>query len=434
MKYSMRNTPSTQLFSLLKWSEKYFKTDMFYLLRTGFWGNAGVATSSLFGLVLYVIFGHFLSPEEYGMYQYLLTLSVFINALTLTGMNTAVTRSVARGYSGSLYAAVRYQLLLGLIPFVFGVGFSIYFAISGNFAISIGVLIMSIAIPLVNSFNTYAAFLTGKLDVRRAFLYNFAGNVPYYAGIGLSAVYFKEALPILFVNMVLGTIVSYVAYKRTLKRVDNIAASEPGVTRYGTHLSLMNIPLIILGSLDNLLAFHFLGAAGLAIYSFSTAIPDQVGKLMKFLPAAALPKFSLNESASFGISLKRKIIQVFCVSLFLTIAYFLLAPYIFTYLFPKYTEAIPYSKLYALIILSLGTGLVTTALMAKERLRELYIFNISSGVIQTVLQLIGIFFWGLTGLIVGKVVSSQIALFISIFLFFKRKSIPSINLPSEEKV
>ena len=41
-----------------------------------------------------------------------------------------------------------------------------------------------------------------------------------------------------------------------------------------------------------ILAFHYLGAVELAIYSFAIAPPEQIKGVFKFLGTLALPKFS----------------------------------------------------------------------------------------------------------------------------------------------
>jgi len=394
---------------------------MVYLLKTGFWGNAGIITSSLFGLGLYVIFGHYLTQEQYGLYQYLLTLSVFINAFTLTGMNAAVTRSVARGYEGTLRSSVRIQLLWAIVPFLLATAGALYYFFNGNHLLAGGLLILGIFTPLANAFNTYASYLSGKLEVRRAFLYNFAGNVPYYGGVALCAIFFNEALPLLIVNCVLNTVVLYIAYQTTLRTLKPNTEIDPEAKRYGAHLSIMNIPLIILGSLDGILAFHFLGPAGLAFYSFATAIPDQMGKFLKFLPSAALPKFAMSDESALRAGMGRKLFQVLVVSVLLAGIYLILAPIIFKVLFPQYLEVVPYSQLYAISLLLLGSTIVTTALIAKQRVRDLYIFNISSSVTQTIIQLVGVVFWGLAGLIIGKIIGGTLAFIAVSILFFVSK-------------
>jgi hypothetical protein len=92
------------LVRFLRWSERYTKTDMVYLANVGWWTNLTLILTSFGGLLISIVFANFLSPQTYGVYQYLLALSGLVAAISLSGMNTAVTQAAARGYEGVLRA------------------------------------------------------------------------------------------------------------------------------------------------------------------------------------------------------------------------------------------------------------------------------------------------------------------------------------------
>lgn len=417
------NTVRRFAYRMLRWSERYTKTDMVFLAKTGFWSNSGVLVAALFGLGLYVIFGRYLSQEMYGTYQYLLAVSVFLNAFTLTGMNAAITRSVARGYEGVLRRAVQLQLKYALIPAAFSILLSAYYAHAGNNTLAIGLLILGLTTPFTNAFNSYSAFFTGKQDYRRGFIYNAVGNVPYYGAIALAAIFARSALPILAANCIVNLIVQFIAYRHSFSKHIHNDSDDPGAYRFGMHLSAMNVPIVMLAQIDSILAFHFIGAAGLALYSFSTGIPDQAARFLKFIPTAALPRFALgNESAVRGMLLRR-VLQLAVGGGVLALLYIVSAHFLFAFLFPNYIEAVWFSRIYALSLISIPTGLVSSALMAHGRVQSLYVFNIGTAVLQTSLQLAGIIFGGLTGLIAGKVIASFLALMIALLLYFMRNGI-----------
>lgn len=414
------HSPRGRVYRFLRWSERYTKTDMVFLVRTAFWSNAGVLTAALLGLGLYVIFGHFLSQETYGTYQYLLALSVFLNAFTLTGMNAAVTRSVARGFDGVLRRAVMLQLRYGLIPGILCLFAAAYYAYNGNLVLAGGLFILGFTTPATNAFNSYSAFLTGKQDFRRGFLYNVVGNIPYYGAIALVAILARNALLILLANCLVNMAVQFAAYRVTLSRRVANDADDPEAYRFGMHLSAMNVPIVMLGQIDSLLAFHFIGAVGLAIYSFSTGIPDQLGRFFKFIPSAALPRFATEGESVVRAALLRRVIQLALAGAALAAVYAISAHLLFSLLFPKYLEAVALSQLYAVSLIAIPTAMVTAALTAHGRVRSLYVFNIGTAILQTALQLSGVLMFGLLGLVAGKVIASFAALGIALILFFRR--------------
>ena len=90
---------------LLKWGEKYTKTDMVYLFHGGFWLTVGQVVTTLSVLALGIVFANVLPKDVYGTYKYLLAIAGIFSLFTLPGMNVALIRAVARGFGGSYYSA-----------------------------------------------------------------------------------------------------------------------------------------------------------------------------------------------------------------------------------------------------------------------------------------------------------------------------------------
>ena len=73
-------------YNLLRWSEKWTKTDMIYLARGGFWLTLGQVISSLSAFLLAIAFANLLPKETYGEYKYILSIASILAIPTLTGM------------------------------------------------------------------------------------------------------------------------------------------------------------------------------------------------------------------------------------------------------------------------------------------------------------------------------------------------------------
>ena len=407
--------------SLLRWSERYTKTDMVYLASSGFWSNLGLLSVSFLALALYSIYARFLTPTEFGIYQYFLTLAVLVHAFTLTGMNTALTRSVARGYDGALKEGLRLQLSWSIIPFLVALSISLYYFINSNTTFGFAALLIGIFTPLNAALAAYTAFLTGKKDFKRAFLYNFVGNVPYYGAMAAAAIFFHSALLVLLANCITNAIVYFVALRRTKRAYPLEGSKDPEMGSYGKHLSLMNAPGIFLGQADILLAFHFLGPTSVALYSFATALPDQIARFLKFIPGAALPKFSTTSHAAIRATIGPKLIYAAIIAVLVALCYAFAAPLVYALLFPQYHEAVPFSQLYALTIVSLVTNIILIALIAQGHKRSLYFFNTILPVLQTAAQVLGILTLGILGLILAKIGVTIVGLIIALLLFFSKR-------------
>lgn len=412
--------------SLLRWSERYTKTDMVYLATSGFWVNVSSITITLFSLALYIAFARFLPKEVYGTYQYLLSLSAIIATFTLSGMNTAVGRAVARGHEGTYRASIRMQLKWGLIPFAGALIGAAYYAIQGNMLLAIGFFLIGIATPLITTFNTYSAFLIGKKDFRRLFLYNFSLNVPYYGGLILAAFYFKSALVLLAVNLAVNAIVLALLYRQTLRTFKPNDKVDTETLSYGKHLSAMGIFSAIIGQIDNILVFHYLGAVDLAIYSLATAIPDRVAGLSRFFSLTSGPKFAEKSEEEVRTSIGPKLLKLTFVALIGATLYMFVAPFLFNLFFPQYEASIPFSMFYALGMVGAAGGVALSALAAQQRTKDLYIFSVITPIIQLALQLGGVLIYGLWGLVIGKTLSTLLAGLFSVILLLRNRKPSSV--------
>jgi O-antigen/teichoic acid export membrane protein len=85
--------------------------------------------------------------------------------------------------------------------------------------------------------------------------------------------------------------------------------------------------------------------------------------------------------------------------------YIPLAPYIFSILFPNYMEAVPYSQLYILYLVSLPFVPSMSYLTSKRLIKEQYIDTALSYTFKIVFTFVGVIGWGLWGLIAAVVAS-----------------------------
>ncbi len=406
-----------------RWSERYTKTDMLYLLYSGFWSNLNAIIISALSLALYVAYAHFLTKEAYGTYQYLLSFFSIATAFTLTGMNTAVTRAVAQKNEGTLSASVGVQLRWGIVPFLGALGTALYYYWHGNHLIAAGLVFIAIGTPLLYAYNTYGALFAGRKNFKGLTLYNTASNILYYAALIVAAVWSHAPLVILGTNMLVQSALAFFFYRLTLKRQKPNPHVDQEALSYGVHLSFMNVFGSVAGQLGNIFIFHFLGAPALALYSFASAMPERIGNIcFKFLGGALLPKFSERTLAEIRHQLPRKILFATGAGVLIAAGYMVVAAPLFHLFFPTYTEAIPYSLGISLgLVFGAAVYLPTTALTALQRTRSLYVLTVVNPIAQISFPLIGIYFGGLWGYLIANLATTLFGLLLATVLVYTAK-------------
>ncbi len=405
-----------RLVSILRWSEKYTKTDMVYLTQGSFWMNSNTILISFFSFLLSISFARYVSKDTYGMYQFLISISSILGGLTLTGMNTSVTQAVARGFEGVFKKSITTQIKFGLISLTVGVLSSIYYFINGNTVLSISIAIISITLPLINSLNTWSAYLSGKKEFRSYFIFWQIVNFTYYTGLIATIFIFPTVTALILIGFTLNTLANFLTYILIVRKYKPNNNHEEEALAYGKKLSLSNILPTLALHIDNIIIFHFLGPIQLAIYAFASNIPERLSGLLKPISNVAFPKLATKNPEEVSSILPKKTFQLFIFSLFAGSIYVLVTPYIFKIFFPEYVSSIIYSQVYAIaIILSLTASLPTTSLHAT-RSKNIYILNIIHPVFSIGTVLFGTFYFGIWGTIISKIISSAFLLVSSMSL------------------
>lgn len=410
-----------KLIQMLRWSERYTKTDMVYLARGGFWTNASYIFVSLLGFISSVFFARFLTQQEFGMYQYVLAITGIIGATTLTGMNNAATRAVARGSEGDIRKATKFQLLFGFIPTLTALAVVFWYYAHGNTELSTAFLWVALFLPITNAVNTWAAFVSGKKEFRRGFYYGITNALFSYGGTLLALYFTRNFVWIVFGNLFFSLMGHLLLYTLTVRRIPKDAPTDPTTIPYGTHLSVMAIPSTLASHLDALLVFQFIGPEALAIYAFATLLPEKLTGSLKFMSAIAFPRFSEMSEDAVKLFLRKKIWLILTFPAVCAIGYAALAPYLFKIFFPAYTASIIFTQVYALSFFSVGASVIQSALMSQKKTKELYYVSLLIPLIKTILLLVFMYHFGLWGLIWAQILSNFISILFQMNIFIKRQ-------------
>lgn len=399
-----------------KFLEKHLQTDMAYLTKGSFWLNLNFLISSLLAFLLYIVMAKILPKETYGLYQYVLSLATIFSAFSLTGMGSAITQSVARGNEGDFTRSLLPQLKWSLISSCLALITGIYYLYQGNKFLFVSLIIMAVSLPFINSTNTYIAFFTGKREFKKIFTYSSIFNIIYTIVIIITIFITKNPINIVLSYFLISAGINTTLYIRTLKKNKPNQLFDKDTTSYAKHLSFMNIIGILVGKIDSIIVFQYLGAVNLAIYTFAKIIPEKIGGLLKSFGIIAFPKFAEKNIIDIRNGIIKKTYVFIGFALIFSVLYIFTAPTIFKVFFPNYIESVGYSQLFSLTLITSAASLPVYALISQKLKKKLYILNTLSPLIQLLIMLIMVYFWGIWGLIISKIISGLIQIFVATYL------------------
>ncbi len=333
---------------ILRWIEKYTKTDMLYLAHGSFWSTLSQVVVSITVFISAIIISNILPKEVYGEYKYVLATVAILSTFSLSGLGSAIFQSVANGYDGAIYDGFKKNMRWSILMFIGAFVLAAYYFAMHNYTLAFGVLIGGCLSPLLVSANLADAFLTAKKDFARSAIYfgiieTTVSAVALVIGILLT----HNVLILVSVYFISNTLSTLLIYRRVINVYKpDIKNVDPKMLTYSKHLSLMGILSGIAGSIDEMLVFHFVGPAELAIYTFAVAIPDQTKGPLKTLNNMIQAKFVSHSNEAIHTNMRNKMFWLFVFSTLFISAYIIAAPFIYGLFFPKYTAAILYSQVY----------------------------------------------------------------------------------------
>lgn len=408
-----------RLYSLLRQTERYTKTDMVYLASGGLWLAVGQAAAAVTAFVFSLAVAHYVSKEVFGAYKYVLSLVSILGALSLSGLTTTTVRLVARNNDAaihhSFYTSLRWS---GLMLFGFFLTI-LYYLYQGAYGIALSLGIACIATTINNAASLYGCYWSGKKDFYHNTLYWIMANTLTVSAT-IMAMSLTQSLLVL-VGTYLGTsaAVSLFLYHRTARTIPRVPKTieEEHADRESVHLSLLNFLNNLSSQADKVIIFHLLGPADLAIYTFALAMPEQLRAVLKAGARLALPRFAERDFAHIQQSLTLRLVRFSIVILGITIAYVVAAPYLYELLFPAYLVSLPYSQIFALTLFTALGSIPLAALQAHAKVRALYIHAILTNLIQIICGISLIWLFGLWGAALSAIITRATNLVVPLYLF-----------------
>jgi O-antigen/teichoic acid export membrane protein len=415
----------TRLYKLLRWSEKYTKTDMVYVGKNGFWLLVAQAVTLLGGLITTIFFANILSEHDYGVYRYLIGLGGLFATLSLTGMGQAVVQATAKGFRSFYSESVRLTLLYGTGITAVSLAGAIYYYTQGNNTLALGCLLIAVFQPVINTFQNVLSFLQGEQRFREI-TYAQAARSVGVTSISIVVLFVTQNVVLLLATH-LGTyalayllIHLFYARKRTGQTDTHV---KKNFITFAKNTSIRKAVSQFTNRLDILVIFTQLGSVELAIYTVATIIPDHIKSTLQNIDSLLLPKFARHTSMDMTKkSVTKRSFQLLLLFTGIAILYAVLAPYAYHILFPEYDSAILYSQLLALSFPTLVHFVPYTALQTNVREKLLYSHIFSTSVLQAILVLFFTLTYGLIGAIVARIVYRYVALFLVYILFYSIKS------------
>jgi O-antigen/teichoic acid export membrane protein len=420
------------LYRLLRWSEKYTKTDMVYFASGNFWINASRFISIGSGILLTITFTRLLTPEQFGAYKYVLAAAGLVGTFSLNGLGVAVMKAVAQGKSNVIPAIFRAGMIWTIPASLAALGISVYYFANGNSELGFAFMFIGLTNSVSNGIATTKNVWGAAGQFKMGTIFGIPKIFVPFVIILLTILVTKNVTWILFAYFFSNLALSFAGYF-FIKWWFKIKASNDGVEetlRYGKQISALGFFQIASGQIDQLLLWHFAPPAALAIYALALAPVNEAKNLILNVSGIMFPKIAAKTEKEVHATMPLRIRQIIIASAVLTMLYITVVPLLFTYVFPKYLASILVSQVISLTLLFQVSNIIDTYLVSHGEIKKRTKIILTSQAIEFVLFLILIPFFGLWGAVAATVLSEfgNFIVFLWMYYNIRKKFYKTSNL------
>ena len=344
-------TIKIKLYSFIVYLSTLTKTDLVYLTTGGFWLIVEQIVSSITSFILVIIFARFLDQSTFGNYNYVHSILGILTIISLPGINSVLSQSIAKGYDSTIFLALKTKIKWSLIVSALALMFGFYYFINSNSELGNTFLFMALFFPIFISAYVYDAYLKGKALFKTFAVFESAYQLIHVLAIAITIFFSKNLAVIFFVYFLTISVSRLFFLKLTLNLYPSNNKIDSKAINYGKHQSLINALGTLASYLDKIIVFYFLGPVNLAIYAFATIPIDKFITISDKISSLALPKFSKTSLGKINEILINRIFQLMIFGISMTLVYYIAAPTLFKVLFPKYLDSIHLSQLYSVCLI-----------------------------------------------------------------------------------
>lgn len=384
---------------------QYCTTDIKKITSDSFTVLIAHSFSIVYGLILSYLSARIFLPEVYGSYQFVLSIVGILGFLKLNGMSNAIARDVNLHEKSPLAYTMRRYVL---------------------FTVSISVLLI-LAIPLLHIWNRtelwpmfviaaiftpldalvstfFSGIIVGKSLFSTALRYSLILKILQIIGIVCIFTFYPSPTLLLLLTFVLSVLLyGYFLYTNVALYTNSLRDNR--IFTYGMQLSIATIPTIIVWYIDSMLIAAFFGMSQLAMFSVALIVPEQFKQIFKELLSVTFSHQSRGKD-----SMKRRMNVLwhctvgtlpFIVAI---IAYYYLAPFIFEWIFPRYTSEIvlQISRIAFATLIVMPWNLVPQYLEAQGFVKQVKSLNIISSALFAISLVVLVPLYGLIGAIISR--------------------------------
>ena len=410
---------------MIKFVKNLFKR---YFIGSFFLSVPQMVSIAITLVTLPIVLSH-LKPEDYGLFQFVLSIQVWLNALTAEYSTTGSQKGLAKGLDGtfifSLVYRLRFIIPLGVLVFIASPVF--YYFGHSAFAFILFLMGIYFVIGYLPEVSYNSVFIAKKQfkyfslwkSIDSVIIPIFSATAAYATGSVLvyALVHFGSTALVGWAGLI------FAIKKNNLLKGYKEKNIDQSIANYGLKLIPSAIAVQASNKITDFIIGPFFGFANLALYSVANSLETRARSLIKVVQILIYPDFAKTEWNDLKKRIRSKLINAFVVSWIFVIGFSIIG-YLYIYLFlPDFYLV---SGIY-LIILLLGfpakilQAIIQTAFDSALRHKEMSYLLIAPNIIKVLIIIALGFVFGIYGMIWGLSLFAWLYFLFTYILFIRHK-------------
>ena len=388
-----------------------------------FWSNLNQAVTTVFALVVSIVFTRLGDKELYGQYLFILGIFGLFSIISIPGVRICVFRTAAQGYDGVYRRATTFSLLWSLlgIPLLVIAGVLVYLFKAR--ILGIGLIAVALFFPFEAGLQNWMLLLKGKSEFRKLAFYNSIKFFITLIAVTASIVFTKNIVVILIAYFLVNSGFNILYHLKALDSLKNDEVDE-GWKRQSLALTVVILSSIIFGKVDIVLIGALLPFGQVAIYGLVMKFTDVFFKIIQSTVEAIIPNLYQSKKIKIGY-----FYRFFLLSFLIPIILYPIIKYPVLFLYGREcSEVVGFSQLYVFIIPICFLNMVATHFMIKYKLnKEINISRIASMVAVVGLYATLIPLYGIKGGVISSMLYFIVQLIVNLYFLKNRNPAAEVS-------
>lgn len=299
----------------------------------------------LLGFAVIYVLVRAMSKDQFGEYQFVLSVFGMVAMFGLPGLNNAVMQSVARGFSGTFRASIAPSMFASAIGSLLLAIVALWKYFVGDFELAVAFLVAAIAFPLVHGLRRWQGYKSGTENFHFILINEtLFGFLVSFAVIGAALAQPGSIVwPLVAMLLVLAT-QNVINTFRVLSRIASDEPNEAGSVGYGIRTTFYLAFNLVANHLDKVLIYAFFSPASVALYFLAEKVAELAKSVAQNIVAVLAPRFAKAETYSRKLDSVLRTLTFVLGVLIILFAFTVLPPGIELLFGRDYVAAIPYAQ------------------------------------------------------------------------------------------